>query len=142
MRLRQTAEAQRTERQAEVAQRDVEVLAEQEQVGDDAPQPAHHDVRTDARYERHEHAGKDLDDTDAVHKGTSVDPEHVREDRREIDGPVGEQVEELIESRNDGSDDETGVQDAVRLPEWVRHAGCVEAQHWWYLLRERFPSGN
>src|SRR5215216_1649269 len=89
------------EHEPEVAQCDVVVAGEGEQVDDDPGQPARDDVGAVARLERDEHAGDDLDGADEVHEvlagagGDVVDP------GGEVDRPVDQDVEELVEAERD-----------------------------------------
>jgi hypothetical protein len=58
---------QRAEQQAEVAQRDVAVAADEQQVDDDAAEPAGDEQPAEARRDGDDEAGDDLDDADDVH---------------------------------------------------------------------------
>ena len=60
-RARQPRQRQRAEQQAEVAQRDVAVAADDQQVDDDAAEPAGDEQAAEARRDRHGQPGGDLD---------------------------------------------------------------------------------
>jgi hypothetical protein len=87
---RQPCEGDRSDDQAEVAQRDVpeDVAtvavagdAQDDLIGDDPAEPPCHDVGGDARKDQDAETGHDLDDTDAVHEALGSHAQEVREAR-------------------------------------------------------------
>src|SRR4051794_12108593 len=63
----QPGEAQRSQQQSEVAQCDVVVVAEHDEVDDDARQPRGDEVSAELRAHGHDETGDDLDDTHDQH---------------------------------------------------------------------------
>src|SRR5262245_64803728 len=62
---RQTRKGERAHREAQIAQRDVEVRRDAQQVDDDPAEPQPDDRGANLRRDRDEQAGPDLDDADA-----------------------------------------------------------------------------
>jgi hypothetical protein len=65
---REPAERQGCEQEAEVAQRDVAVAADEQEVENDARQPGGDDVGADPRPDQHDESGCDLHDADHVQR--------------------------------------------------------------------------
>src|SRR5690606_5099398 len=117
--------------QAEVAESHVEVVAEDQEVEDDAYEPGGDDVREDPGLERHADSSDDLDHANDVHESLSAD--QVADEWSEVLRPVGEQIGELVEAGDDGCHRESQMQDSIRLmngriPRDCFHdfLGCVE----------------
>ena len=64
---REAGKGEGAEQQAEVAQGDVAVPADEKQADDDAREPSGHEQPAEARSDQHDEAGGDLDDSDDVH---------------------------------------------------------------------------
>src|SRR3954447_4315306 len=95
-------EGERAEHQAEVAQGNVAVAADQQQVQDDAAEPGRHEVSAEARAHENHQPGGDLDDPDHVHGVGRGAGDDVVELAREVAGPlVREHVRELVETEQD-----------------------------------------
>jgi len=99
---RQAREGQRAEQQAEVAQGDVAVAADEQQVEDDAAQPRGDEQAAEARSEQDDEAGDDLDDTNHVHGGGGAAGDDVVELAGQVTGPVVRQdIGELVDAEQD-----------------------------------------
>src|SRR5207237_1077982 len=90
--------AGRAHHQTEVPERDIEVLAEDEQVDDDEEQPGRDDIGREPWNDRDEQTGDDLDDADALHEYRRRHADRLWKDRREVLRPVGQQRGELVEA--------------------------------------------
>ncbi|CDZ89726.1 hypothetical protein RHRU231_550012 [Rhodococcus ruber] len=99
------------DRQSDVAQCDVEVAAQGEQIDDDAEQPCGDDVAADRRPDRDEDAGEDLDRSHREHGLVGGAGDDVVDPGGEIALPLGEQVRELVEAEGDRSDGEDGPEE-------------------------------
>jgi len=97
----QLGEGERADEQAEVAQRDVVVVAHRHQVDDDAGEPQRDDVPADPRGQRHEHAGHDLDDADEQHRVVGGAGDDVVDPGSEVVLPVGQPAGELVQAERD-----------------------------------------
>src|SRR5882757_8036049 len=86
--LRQPCQGEGSQGESEVAERDIEVAGDQEQVEDDATEPGGDDVAAEAGAQPDEHAGRHLDDADDQHEGVTREGEHPLHERREILVPV------------------------------------------------------
>jgi len=107
------------EHQPEVAQRDVAVAAGQQQVDDDAAQPAGHEQAPVAGRDSDYEARRDLDDADRVHRILGAAGDEVVELRGEIGGPVVvEDLGELVEAEQDRCDRERDPQQQEGLLRW------------------------
>src|SRR6476661_845189 len=92
---REPPERERAQEQPEVAQRDVVEAGVGEQVEDDPRQPAGDHVGAVARLDRHQQPGDDLGHADDVHELLAGARRDVVDPRRQVGGPVDEDVEEL-----------------------------------------------
>ena len=100
--LRQPAQCQCSNKQAEVTQRDVVETRQNQQVEDDSCKPGGHNVCAHPWRDGHQDAGGDFDDTDDVHGHSGVARNDGVETRRQIDRPVGEHVGELVQAEQNG----------------------------------------
>jgi len=113
----QPGERERTEHQPEVAQRDVAVAADEQQVDDDAAEPAGDQQAAVSRSNRDHETGDDLDDADDVHRVVGVAGQDAVELAREVARPViGEHLGELVQAEQDRRDGEGDPQKQERLP--------------------------
>ena len=113
---------ERAEQEAEVAQRDVVVARERQQGDDDAAQPGRHHVGAVAGLERHREPGHDLHGAHDVHEVLPAARRDVVDPRREVDRPVHQHVEELVEAERDRRDGERQPHDRERLIARIRPA--------------------
>ena len=128
VRARQSAEREGADQQAEVAQRDVGVAADEQQADDDAAEPAGDEQAAEARHDGHDEAGDDLDRADDVHGGLGAAGNQVVELRREVLGPVVDHhLGELVEAEQDRRDDEGDPQQQERLR---RGIACAARSRW------------
>ena len=111
--LTESAECQRAEGEAQIAQRYVEVARKYKQVENDAHEPGRDDVSKNPWLDSHPDACGDLDYPHNGHKETGGD--QVSDEGREVFFPVNKDVEELVESREDRRCNEAGVKDAISL---------------------------
>ena len=133
------------QQQAEVAQGDVVVVAEQQQVADDAGQPGGDQVAADLGPDGHDQPGDDLDDADGQHRARGAAGDQAVDGRCQVGGPVGQQVGELVQAEQDRGDDEPGPQDQVGLVGGVargrtcgREGGAVTVAMGFLLYQESF----
>ena len=99
-----TPEAQRAEQQAEVAQGDVVIAGDAEKIHDDTAQPSRNHECTDGGSEEDQESGCDFDHADHKHEVGRRAREDVVHPRRQVDGPVHQQVRELIETKDNWRD--------------------------------------
>jgi hypothetical protein len=91
------------------------VVAEQQQVADDAGQPGGDQITADLGPNRHDQPGDDLDHADGQHRAGSAARDQAVDGGGEVDAPVGQQVGELVQPEQDRRDDEARAQDQVGL---------------------------
>src|SRR4030095_15952349 len=91
------------------------VVAEEQQVADDAGQPGGDHVAADPGPDGHEQPGDDLDDADGQHRARGAAGNQAVDGRCQVGGPVGQQGGELVQAEQDRSDDEPGPQDQEGL---------------------------
>ena len=97
--LTESSESKRAKRKPEIAQGNVEVPWNQQQIHDDAEEPCRHDVSADSWPRGDQHRCRYLHEPDEEHEGVTRDWEHSGNHRSEIAIPVGEDMRELVESR-------------------------------------------
>src|SRR4029077_3422706 len=115
--LTESAECQRAEGEAQIAQRYVEVARKYKQVENDAHEPGCDDVSENPWLDCHPDACSDLDYPHNGHKETGGN--QVSNEGREVFLPVNKDVEELVGSREDRRCNEAGPKDAISLEGWV-----------------------
>ena len=116
VRARQARERQRAEQQAEVAQGDVAVAADEQQADDDAAQPSGDEQTAEARRGEDDDARDDLDHADEVHGVLGRAGQDVVELGGQVLRPVvGEDLGELVEAEQDRRDGEGDPQQQERL---------------------------
>src|SRR5690606_21134745 len=124
--LRQPGERDRAEQQPEVAQGDVVVVRDGQQIHDDAGQPARDQPAPESRCHGHDDTGQDLDHSHHVHGCLGVARHDAVDPRGEVPGPVDEQIGELVQPEQDRRHDEARPKDHVRL---VAGVGELRAPH-------------
>src|SRR5947207_14200914 len=95
--LAQSAQSQSSQRQAEIAQRDVVVTGNGQEINDDKQQPKRDYVGKEPRFNKDPYARDDLDDTHDTHELMAMVTQDIVRDRGEVFIPVNEQMKELIE---------------------------------------------
>src|SRR5215212_1885629 len=146
----ETRQRQGADQQPEIAHGDVAVAAHQQEVDDDAAEPAGDQQATEAWRDEHDQPGDDLHDADEVHGVLGAPRDDAVEVAREVAGPVPrEDLRELVEAeqdRRDGEDDSQqeerlrGRVAAQRVGAWNRdrpQGGGNGGAHWWLLLGSR-----
>ena len=128
----EAGQGERAEHQAEVAQGDVAVAADDQEVDDDAAEPGGDEQPAEARADGDDEAGGDLDDADDVHRVGGVAGDEVVERGREVARPVvGEDAGELVEPEQDRRDGERdpqqheGLGDGVAPQDVARGSGSA-----------------
>ena len=107
---------QRAEQQADVAQRDVAVAADEQQAEDDAAEPAGDEQAAEAGHDEDDEPGEDLDDADGVHRVLRAAGEDVVELGGQVGGPVlVHHLGELVEPHQDRQDEEADPQQGESL---------------------------
>src|SRR5215213_7020153 len=121
----QPSEGQRGQQQAEIPEGDVVVVAEQQQVGDDAGQPGGDQVAADLGPDGHDQPGDNLDHADGQHRAGGAAGDQAVDGGCQVGGPVGQQVGELVQAEQDRGHHEPGPQDQERLVGGVVADGSV-----------------
>jgi len=86
----QAGERQSTQRQAEVTQRYIEEVRDEQQVHDDAPEPKCDDISSDARLERDQKDRHDLDGADCRHESVTADWAQFGDGWRQVHIPINQ----------------------------------------------------
>jgi len=94
----QSSEGQRAERQTEIAQGDIGVAGNRQEINNDEQQPDGHDISEYPRLNEHADAGDDLDDTDQHHELMTMTAEDIVCGGRQVFIPVNQYIEELIQA--------------------------------------------
>jgi hypothetical protein len=102
----QAGQAQRCEQQTEVAQGDVVEAGLQQQIDDDPGQPGSDEVAPELGADRDDEPGDNLDDPDGQHRLVGVAGNEIVDLGRQVDAPVDEPVEEIVEPEHDRDDRE------------------------------------
>ena len=111
----QPGQREGADQEAEVAQCDVVVVTDAEEIDDDAEQPRRDHVGADGGTHRHQDSRQDLDHADGQHGLVGGPGDQVVDPRRQVLLPVGEEIEELVEAEGDGGDGEDRAQQQERL---------------------------
>ena len=119
----EAGQARRADQEPEVAQGDVVEVRLEQQVGDDPGQPGGDEVAAELRAHGDDEAGDDLDDADGEHRLVGVAGDEVVDLRRQVDPPVDEPVEELVQPEQDRGDGEADAQERERLVGGVGEPG-------------------
>src|SRR5712691_3924043 len=113
---------ERPQRQLHIADGDIVEHAGGDEVDGDGDQPEHDEVSADSRQAgQNGQAGDHLDDAHDMHERRRADRQNARGQRAEIHGPVGQQVEELIESGEKCRRSQTDAQDPKHLVDAAIH---------------------
>src|SRR5439155_13280696 len=72
----QPGQGERAQRERGITERDVDEAGHKHEVGDDRPQPAGHQPAAQARRERHQQPGENLDDAHRIHDALRAEAQH------------------------------------------------------------------
>ena len=103
------------EKQPKVAQRNVEVPGYQQQIDYDHCQPGGDDVSENFRFKRNANSRNNLDHAHDEHERVRGYGRDVRHRSREVLIPIHHEVKEFIQSREDGGNYESELQDPICL---------------------------
>src|SRR5665213_2421664 len=112
---RQAGERDGGEQEAEIAEGHVVEARDEEQVDDDATQPCSDQVRAVARLKRDDKASDDFDHADEVHELVGGAWKDVVQARSEVDVPIHQDVEELVQPEENWGGGEGRAQYPERL---------------------------
>ena len=111
----QPTEGKSGEKQPKVAQRNVEVPGYQQQIDYDHCQPGGDDVSENSRLNRNANSRNNLDHAHDEHERVRRYRRHSRHYSRKVLIPIDQQMEEFIQSGEDGSHYESELQDPICL---------------------------